>query len=216
MASTDTFEPPPVEVPTPCSKLHGRGSEHLQPSIVREIQRNNKCEKTRKAYLGMNKRFVAWAWTHYEDLPSLQSEGLISETWKTSLQSLDERHRLEAIKDMLSSCEGLDNTVSVGKVNLECLHFNAWAMFLAQQRKRDFNGRETYLRTYGNYRSALKHLYRHANVPLPEWFDEQVTEYMNALRRISAHVRGVDPNSTHERDKMAFHISCIVLSRRSY
>lgn len=203
MASTGPFEPPPSEEPTPRSELHGRGSEHLQPSLVREIQRNSKSEKTRKAYLGMNKRFVAWALAHYEDLSSLQSEGLISENWRISLQLLDEKHRLEAIKDTLATCEELDNTVLVGKLNLECLHFNAWAMFLAQQRKRDFNGRETYLRTYGNYRSALKHLYRHANVPLPEWFDEQVTEYMNALRRISAHERGVDPNSTHERGKMA-------------
>eukprot|EP00963_Diacronema_lutheri_P009074 scaffold805_cov412-Pavlova_lutheri.AAC.1 len=97
----------------------------------------------------------------------------------------------------------MEESALTDKINLDCLHFHAWALFLSQQRKRDIEGRETYLRTYGNYRSALKHLYRCADSPLPEWFNEQVTEYMNALRRMSAQERGVDPNTTHERGKMA-------------
>ena len=181
----------------------GEDARRLQPSLVREIQRNSKSSKTLKAYLGMNKRFVAWAVENFENLPSWQSNGFISDGWRTSLQLLDEHDRVTAVKSVLLKAESMEEDALTNKINLDRLHFHAWALFLSQQKKRDDTGRETYLRTYGNYRSALKHLYRCANSPLPQWFDEQVTEYMNALRRMSAQERGMDPNTTHERGKMA-------------
>ena len=53
--------------------VSGKEARSLHPSLVRKIQRNSKSSKILKAYLGRNKRFVAWAVENFENLPSWQS-----------------------------------------------------------------------------------------------------------------------------------------------
>jgi len=88
----------------------------------------------------MNKRVVTWAVENFENLPSWQSTGFISNDWRVSLRLLDENDRVTAIKSVWLRAESMEEDAHTNKIELDCLHFHSWGLFLSQQTKQDDAG----------------------------------------------------------------------------
>jgi len=170
----------------------------IDVSMTRDIQRMSRSKATLRDYTTKNSKFLLWAIENYEGLKELGAHEFMCEDWVKRVILQDENRRVKEVKNILANIDPINRSGLEGILHLDRLDFSAWSYFLTSIRRKNKNGGESYLKNYGNFKSALRFLFRSVGVTLPPWFDTHAKELVTALRRVSAQERGEDAGESHQ------------------